>query len=119
MGLDCTVRFPAGETPAWDAIRSRLQQAGESGQLRMIDGLPAFPDEDPPDDWKELRVGTAGGMVTVRRGAGALTCVVWGTADPALDRGWRAVTWACAAAGAGVVGDLDPDAFARLHGIPL
>ena len=119
MGLDCTVRFPAGDTPSWGAIRSRLRQAGEAGQLRMIDGLPAFPDEDPPDDWKELRVGTAGGMVTVRRGADTLTCVVWGTADPKLDAGWRAVTWACAAAGGGVIDDLDPPAFARLHGLPV
>lgn len=123
MGLDCTVRLPPGLTPAWEAIRANLLRAGESGQLRMIDGLPAFPDETPEDGWKELRVGTAGGMVTVRRGAGMLTCVVWGTADPALDACWRKVTWACAAAGGGVVvtpeGELDADAFARRHGLPV
>ena len=32
--------------------------------------MPAFPDELPDPGWKELRVGTPGGMVTMR-GAGA------------------------------------------------
>lgn len=103
MGLDRTVRFASAETPAWEAVRSQLLRVGEAGQLRMIDNLPAFPDEDPPADWKELRVGTTGGMVTIRRGSGSLTCVVWGNADAALSAAFAKAIWACAAAGAGVV----------------
>src|SRR5436305_399952 len=99
MGLDRTIRFPSAETPSWEAIRTHLARVGESAPLRMIDGLPAFPDETPEPTWKELRVGTAGGMVTVRRGPGVLTCVVWGNADAALDAAWAKVVWACAAAG--------------------
>jgi len=121
MGLDRTIRFPSGETPAWEAIRTQLARVGEPGQLRMIDGMPAFPDEDPPPEWKELRVGTAAGMVTIRRGPGVLSCVVWGNADPALSSAWAKVIWACAAAGAGSVelstGSVAADEFAQSAGI--
>lgn len=102
MGLDRTVRFANG-VPSWDAIRTQLARVGESGQLRMIDGLPAFPDESPTDDWKEVRVGTSAGMVTVRRGSGTLTCVIWGNADVAMNAAWAKVIWACAAAADGII----------------
>jgi hypothetical protein len=69
----------------------------------MIDGLPAFPDESPANDWKEVRVGTAAGMVTIRRTPTSLTCVIWGNADAALNAAWAKVVWACAAAGGGVI----------------
>lgn len=121
MGLDRAVRFPTPATPTWDAIRTQLVRVGEAAPLRMIDGLPAFPDELPPDDWRELRVGTAAGMVTVRRGTGVLTCVVWGNADPDLNAAWAKVVWACAAAGGGAVdtpdGPKPADEFARAAGL--
>ncbi|WP_439620346.1 hypothetical protein [Gemmata sp.] len=121
MGLDRTVRFPTEVTPPWGAIRTHLQRVGESGQLRMIDGLPAFPDEEPADAWSELRVGTAAGMVTVRRRPGALVCVTWGNSDPALSAAWGKVTWACAAAGGGVIdtptGPVPAAEFAAAEGI--
>jgi hypothetical protein len=121
MGLDRTVRFPTAG-PSWDAIRTQLARVTESPALRMIDGLPAFPDETPPDGWKELRVGTPAGMVTIRRTSGQqFTCVVWGNADPALNAAWAQVLWACAAAGGGVVetpsGPLPADEFASAEGI--
>lgn len=121
MGLDRTVRFPTEATPSWEAIRTHLQQVGESGQLRMIDGLPAFPDEEPADTWSELRVGTAAGMVTVRRRPGALVCVTWGNSDPALGAALGKVAWACAAAGAGTIetptGPVSAVEFAATEGI--
>ncbi len=121
MGLDRIIRFPSVETPSWEAIQSQLTRVGESGPLRMIDGEPAFPDETPPAEWKELRIGTAAGMVTVRRGAGFLTCVVWGNADPALNSAWSKLVWACAAAGSGAVetstGPVSADEFATAAGL--
>jgi len=117
MGLDRTIRFSSDETPTWDAIRRRLSLIGASASLRLIDGLPAFPDELPADDWKELRIGMAAGMVTIRRGAGRLTCVIWANAGQALEEDWRRVTWACAAAGDGLIdgadGTVTADEFAR------
>ena len=121
MGLDCTIRFPAGSVPAWDAIKGQLARIGESAPLRMIDGQPAFPDESPEAGWREVRIGAGAGMVTVRRAADALTCVVWSNADSALLAARDRVAWACAAAGQGTVetptGEASADEFARRCGI--
>jgi hypothetical protein len=87
----------------------------------MIDGLPAFPDESPEGEWRELRVGFAAGMVTLRRGSGALTCVIWSNADSALLAARDRLAWACAAAGQGTLvtdsGEVSADEFARLRGL--
>jgi len=80
-----------GQPPTWEAIRSELTRLGFEPTIRMIDGLPAFPDEMPGDEWRELRLGFPAGMVTLRRGAGNLSCVVWGNADPALMAAWEAL----------------------------
>lgn len=121
MGLDCTVRFPAGAVPAWEAIKACLARVGEPGTIRMIDGQPAFPDEAPEVSWRELRVGCAAGMVTVRKGPDSLACVVWSNADAALLAARDRVAWACAAAGPGSIetesGSLSAGAFARAQGI--
>jgi hypothetical protein len=82
MGLERTI--PATTPLDWPLLAARLNALGEAPVLRMIDGLPAFPDEFPPDDWRELRIGLAGGMVTLRRTSDGYSCVTWGTADPAL-----------------------------------
>lgn len=85
MGVERVVTFPAGSPPAWAAVADKLRAFGEAPVLRMIDGLPAFPDETPADDWRELRVGLAAGMVTLRRTSPtSIACVTWGTDDPAL-----------------------------------
>lgn len=121
MGLDCTIRFPAGSVPAWDTIKSQLARVGEPAPFRMIDGLPAFPDESPEENWHELRVGAGGGMVTLRRGADSLTCVVWSNADPALLAARDRIAWACAVAGQGSVltetGEMSPSEFAQQRGL--
>lgn len=102
MGQQRAIRFPAAE-PTWPAVLSELRAAGETPTLRMIDGMPAFPDEEPADGWRELRVSVTGGMVTVRRAAGEWTCVVWGNADDELRKGWDACTQAIARAAQGTV----------------
>lgn len=121
MGLDRTINFPNHQTPSWDAIRAALRRVGEDASLRMIDGLPAFPDETPEDGWRELRVGMAAGMVTLRCGPDVLTCVVWGNAEGPLRTAWDKLCWACAAAGGGVIdtpsGPLSADEFTRSAGL--
>lgn len=121
MGLDRTIRFSSGEPPGWDAIREQLRRVGEDGTIRMIDGMPAFPDEAPEPGWRELRVGTPAGMVTIRRRPDSLTCVVWGNADSALTAAWHKFIWACAAAGGGTVetpsGSLPAAEFAASVGL--
>jgi len=117
VGMDRTIRFSSEAVPGWPAIKAQLARVGETGELRMIDGMPAFPDEEPPADWRELRVGTRAGMVSVRRGPDTLTCVVWGNADDALSAAWARAVWACAAAAGGVIetasGNVSAEQFAR------
>src|SRR5262249_21296248 len=86
MGVEQTVRHGGGVT--WEAVRDFLGQRGYPLTLRMIDGELAFPDEAPPPTWRELRVGTPQGMVTLRRGGDGLAVVTWGNADAALRQAW-------------------------------
>ncbi len=121
MGMERVVTF-AGAAPGWEALRELLARHGFPVQLRMIDGELAFPDEAPPEGWRELRVGTAQGMVTLRREAGLVRVVTWGNADAAMLQAWNALTWACAEASGGAVetdaGALTADPFARTHDLP-
>jgi hypothetical protein len=96
MGLDRKVTFAADKTPTWPALAAMLASKQVKVQIRMIDGELAFPDEEPAETWKELRVGIGGGMVTLRREQDGVTLVVWGNADANLQLGWNALTWAIA-----------------------
>jgi hypothetical protein len=75
--MELTVRFPA-TPPAWTAAREILAARGHAFQVCMIDGQLAFPDEQPPEAWRELRFRTPQGMITVRREANQLVFVTWG-----------------------------------------
>jgi hypothetical protein len=105
MGMDRTIRFTAGKVPTFEAVRDQLARSSFPVQVRMIDGQLAFPDEIPPESWRELRLGTPQGMITVRRAKDEITCVTWGNADGALLQAWNAVTWAFAVAGDGTIHD--------------
>lgn len=84
MGLDRSIAFAAAQAPAWPAIAARMQAGGFMCEMRMIDGALAFPDEAPPEDWRELRLGTPHGMVTLRREPEGMKLVIWGNADAGL-----------------------------------
>jgi hypothetical protein len=112
--MDRTVSY-AGAVPTWAEVYDLLARRGFPVQTRMIDGQLAFPDEVPPEQWKELRIGTPQGMVTVSREEHIVKCVTWGNADAALRQAWNALTWAFAEVGSGVVqaetGPLSPADF--------
>src|SRR5687767_7133678 len=103
MGVELTVQVPPAQAVGWEGVMQRLAARGLSLQMRMIDGLPAFPDEQPPDDWRELRVGTTAGMVTIRRIPAGVGLAVWGNADAALRHDWHLLAWAIANATGGNV----------------
>ena len=96
MGMDLRVEFSESAPPLWPALSELLAGRGFPVQMRMIDGELAFPDESPPEAWRELRLGTPGGMVTLRREPGAIVLVTWGNADTNLRQAWQALTWASA-----------------------
>jgi hypothetical protein len=122
MGMDRKVVFAADCARSWPQLRDWLNGRGVPVQLRMIDGQLAFPDEDAPDDWRELRVGTAEGMVTLRREVDGIRLVIWGNADAKTQRLWNAMTWAIAALTEGMVEtSSEPQSseeFARSYDLP-
>jgi hypothetical protein len=103
VGAERVVHFRAGTSPGWPEIAAKLVTSGESPILRMIDGLPALPDEVPDLTWKELRVGLTGGMVTLRRDADTIRCVIWSNDDPALRAALDTSVRAVASAGDGTL----------------
>jgi len=103
MGMALDVRFSDSTTPAWLAIRDRLLSVGDSPVLRMLDGLPAFPDEQPEEGWRELRISLDGTMITLRRSPEGFSCVAWGNTDANGERAWKRLAWACAMAGSGKI----------------
>jgi hypothetical protein len=122
MGLEQTVTF-AGETlPPWNEISDLLARRGFPVQVRMIDNELAFPDELPPETWRELRLGTPQGMVTLRREDRQVVVVTWGNADAGLLRAWNALAWALAEATGGCIqspsGSLHAADFLRTADLP-
>lgn len=108
MGMEQTVTFAAGSLPSWPVVRDLLASHGFPVQVRMIDGALAFPDEEPPENWRELRLGTAeGSIVTVRRESDGVVLAVWGNADVRLVQTWNALTWAFAEVGSGQIHTVD------------
>jgi hypothetical protein len=102
MGMERVVSF-SGPPPTWSETKSRLSGTRRTVEMRMIDNMPAYPDEEPPDDWKELRVTLGAGIVTVRREPGRVRVIVWGNADEALKADQEALARAFAEAGGGVL----------------
>ena len=86
MGMSQRVECPGG-VPPWPTVALRLG----TPQMRMIDGQLAFPDEEPPADWRELRIAMNGVMVTVKRDEDAVEVVTWGNADENMRAAWDAV----------------------------
>ena len=122
MGMEQRVHFGAAGCPAWAAIAELLARSNFPVQIRMIDGELALPDEVPPVDWGELRIGTPGGMITVRRTGEGVELVIWGNADPAMRLAWNALTLAFAQCSLGSVltaeGMLSAEEYRRRESLP-
>jgi hypothetical protein len=122
MGMEQIVAFPKSKAPTWAAVARLLSQYNFPVELRMIDGQLAFPEETLPEAWTEIRLGTAQGMVTVRRDGERLVLVVWGNADANLQQAWNALVWGFAEAGEGRVetadGPRSPADYRRAAALP-
>src|SRR5947207_2773423 len=103
MGMEHNVEFGPTGCPTWSSVANLLKECGYPVDMRMIDGELSFPDEVPPDGWRELRVGTPGGVIAVRRVDTGLSVVTWENADAAMRGAWNALTWAFAQASNGCV----------------
>src|SRR5580704_5044387 len=122
MGMDQQVEFGTEGCPAWAGVATLLAKSNFPVQIRMIDGELAFPDEAPPNAWRELRLGTPAGMITVCRGAQGVQLITWGNADAAMRQAWNALTWAFAQCSKGHVvtadGTLSADAYRQREIMP-
>jgi hypothetical protein len=96
MGMEHAVTYSTEVIRFWPRLSELLGQRGLVVQPRMIDGELALPDETPPEGWKELRLGTPHGMLTLRKEDKRMLVITWGNADAPLRQAWNAVTWAVA-----------------------
>ncbi len=81
MGL--TVSVPASDAPLSDLL-ARVRAAGIDASVMMLDGQLCAPNAALPATWREARLRTPAGTVTMKRAAGAIELVVFGNATPAL-----------------------------------
>jgi hypothetical protein len=95
MGIDRTIVLDGRPAPTWVMIREVLASHGRAPQLRMVDQMPAFPDETPDEPWTEIRLTLGNGMLTLRRQSPGLSVIVWGNADSALLADADALATAC------------------------
>jgi hypothetical protein len=123
MGMDRKLTFTPAAELAWPRLADFFAQRQFPVTLMMIDGSLSFPDEQPPHDWRELRVGTPLGMVTLRRESDGIRLVTWGNADETLRQAWNAVSWGLAEVFGGVIdegaaGPLSAAEFAQRVELP-
>src|ERR1700738_582389 len=122
MGMERKVAIPQDTVLAWARVAEFMAARQFPLKMMMIDGALSFPDEQPPDTWRELRIGTPLGMVTLRREDDGIRVVTWGNAEGPLRQAWNAVSWALAEVYVGniddVGGNLSPSEFARKTELP-
>lgn len=89
MGLDILVGRggPCPLTP----VLERLAAGGRLVSVAMVDNVLQGPGATPPDEWRDVRLRTAAGMVALRRTATGVAVVVFGNADAGLQAAQRAV----------------------------
>jgi hypothetical protein len=92
--MELKVICPEGKIPDLAGLRDGLAKRGFPAVLRIIDGELAFPDETPPAAWRELRLGTSQGMLTLRQVPDGVALVIWGNADQSLIQARNAVALA-------------------------
>ena len=101
--MEHVVRLPGEASLDLPGMMALLAEHGFPVQVRMADGELTMPDEVPPEGWKEVRLGTPSGMLTLVRLGQELLVVTWGNANDPMQRAWNAVAWAVAKAGSGQI----------------
>jgi hypothetical protein len=79
-------------------VLEALGAAGVPAVVAMADNALRAPTAPLPDEWRDVRLRTPAGMVTLRRQGGGIAVLVFGNADAALQAAQRAVADAVRAA---------------------
>jgi hypothetical protein len=85
MGLEVVVTAPPD-------LRVALDRAGRAGlacTVAMIDGQLCLPTANIPERWRELRLRTEAGMITLERRIAGVAVVVMSNADERLKEAQR------------------------------
>jgi len=77
-------RVPCAEPPALELVLARLAEGGYASMIAMVDGALVMPKAAPPARWREVRVRTPDGTVSIVRHDDAVSVVVFGNADERL-----------------------------------
>jgi hypothetical protein len=89
MGLEVVVPRVASVELA--ALLDRLGAAGLPSGLAMVDNVLQGPGATPPPVWRDARLRTPAGIVTLRRVPSGVAVVIFGNADEPLRAAQRTV----------------------------
>ena len=89
MGLEVVVPRVASVELA--ALLDGLGAAGLPSALAMVDNVLQGPGAIPPAVWRDARIRTPAGIVTLRRVPSGVAVVVFGNADDALRAAQRTI----------------------------
>jgi hypothetical protein len=89
VGLEVVV--PRITTVDMPALLHRLADAGLPSTLAMVDNVLQGPGATPPPSWRDVRLRTPAGMVTLRRVPSGVAIVVFGNADGPLRDAQRTI----------------------------
>lgn len=89
MGLEVVV--PRVSSVELATLLGRLAAAGLPSTLAMVDNVLQGPGATLPAAWRDLRLRTPAGMVTLRRVPGGVAVVVFGNADDTLRTAQRTI----------------------------
>jgi hypothetical protein len=82
MGLSTLV--PRRDVPSLSELLETLARAGLPSSLLMVDNQLVSPKVPPPSTWRDVRLKTPAGTVTLKRDAQGIAVTVFGNADAAL-----------------------------------
>jgi hypothetical protein len=89
MGLEVVV--PRVAAVSLGPLLHRLAAAGLPSALAMVDNVLQGPGALPPAVWRDARLRTPAGMITLRRVPSGVAVVVFGNADEPLRAAQRTV----------------------------
>jgi hypothetical protein len=72
-------------------LLERLAEAGLPSTLAMVDNVLQGPGATPPAAWRDVRLRTPAGMVTLRRIPSGVAVVVFGNAEGPLRAAQRTI----------------------------
>ena len=89
MGLEVIV--PRVSSVGLATLLDRLTAAGLPSAVAMVDNVLQGPGASPPENWRDARLRTPAGVVTLRRVPSGVAVVIFGNADDALRAAQRTI----------------------------